>query len=60
MTQSDAPPSTLRKALWWLLILVPLILCAVLMRKHTADQRFLDDWLWAQDLVKFSPCAFWS
>lgn len=53
MTQSDAPPSTLRKALWWLLILVPLILCAVLMRKHTADQRFLDDWLWAQDLVKF-------
>lgn len=38
----------------WLIVLVPLLGCGRLMRKYCVDQRFLDDWVWAIDLAKFS------
>lgn len=36
----------------WLLVLVPILGCAKLVTQHAVDQRFLDDWVWAQDLIK--------
>src|SRR6478672_8194840 len=37
----------------WLLVLLPVAGSMVLVRKHAVDQRFLDDWAWAKDVVKY-------
>ena len=37
----------------WLLVLLPLLGSLLLVRKNSVDQRFLDDWAWAKDVVKF-------
>lgn len=37
----------------WLLVLLPILGCAKLVAVHAVDQRFLDDFVWAQDLIKW-------
>ncbi|MEI6534276.1 MAG: hypothetical protein WCN98_02965 [Verrucomicrobiaceae bacterium] len=45
------PRERLASAGLWLLVLAPVIACGWLVRDHAIDQRFLDDWIWAQDLL---------
>ena len=53
----DSPPPPLRSRLVtigiWLLILAPILGCGWLVKHYSYDQRFLDDWVWADDLVKW-------
>jgi hypothetical protein len=37
----------------WALVLVPIVGCIALTVTHAVNQRFLDDWVWAQDLIKW-------
>ncbi len=37
----------------WLLALVPLVVCGLLVRTYCVNQRFLDDWMFVPDLMKF-------
>src|SRR5580704_8520071 len=37
----------------WLLVLAPLLMGMRLVYLYSVDQRFLDDWVWASDLVKW-------
>lgn len=39
-------------ALLWVLVFVPVWFCTRLVIDHWVNQRFLDDWAWAGDLVK--------
>lgn len=43
----------LRNLLLWLLVLLPAAGCARLVWMNSVDQRFLDDWAWARDAVKY-------
>lgn len=43
----------MRRLALWLLILAPIFLALRLVYLYSVDQRFLDDWVWAQDLVKW-------
>ena len=44
--------SKIGNTLLWLLVLVPAVGCALLMKTNCINQRFLDDWVWGMDLAK--------
>ena len=53
LSQPVSLGSRLLPLVLWLIVLVPVIGCGLLMKSYVLDQRFLDDFVWAQDLIKY-------
>jgi hypothetical protein len=42
----------------WIAVLLPVLICGWLVKTYVVDQRFLDDWVWAQDLLLWKKGAY--